>query len=112
MFSLFATEQVTVIRTGKSYDELGEPIKGEDEREQVDVLVCPGATADLDVTRPNGAMVAYTLHFPKSYTKSLKDCRIEVRGNTYSVIGDPQPYSAANTPGEWNLTVEVEKVDG
>lgn len=112
MLDVFQTEQVTVVRDNISYDDLGEPIYGDQEREQVDVLVQPGTTTDLDATRPNGVEVVFTLHFPKSYTKSLQACRIEVRGDTYEVVGDPQPYTATNTPGAWNLPVEVKRVDG
>lgn len=112
MLDVFQTEQVTVVRDNVSYDDLGEPIFAEPEREKIDVLVQPGSTADLDATRPNGVEVVFTLHFPKTYTKSLQDCRIEVRGKQYEVVGDPQPYTATNTPGAWNLPVEVKRVDG
>lgn len=112
MLGLFTGEQVEVIRPTVTYDELGEPVYVDPEREQVEVLVCPGSTSDLDATRPNGAQVSFTLHFPKTYTKSLQGCRVEVRGHTYEVVGDPQPYTAANTPGAWNLPVEVKRVDG
>lgn len=112
MLDVFQTEQVTVVRDSVSYDDLGEPIYGDPEREQVDVLVHPGTTTDLDATRPNGVEVVFALHFPKSYTKSLQACRIEVRGDTYEVVGDPQPYTPENTPGNWNLPVEVKRVDG
>lgn len=112
MLDVFQTEQVTVVRDNVSYDDLGEPIYGDPEREQVDVLVQPETTTDLDATRPNGVEVVFTLHFPKSYTKSLQACHIEVRGDIYEVVGDPQPYTPENTPGNWNLPVEVKRVDG
>lgn len=113
MFSLFITEPVVVIRKESQFDKLGEPTVVATEREDVKgVLVCPGSTSDLDASRPNGATVAFTLHFPKDYTKSLKDCLVEVRGKEYVVIGDPQSYTVQNTPGEWNLTVEVSRTDG
>lgn len=112
MLGIFAGETVEVVRSTVSYDELGEPVYGEPERERIEVLVCPGSTSDLDATRPNGVEVVFTLHFPKTYTESLQGCRVEVRGGTYEVIGDPQPYTVANTPGAWNLSVEVKRVDG
>lgn len=113
MLGPFHGETVTVIRDQVTYDDLGEPTYGEPEREQVsDVLVQPGSTADLDATRPNGVEVAFTLHFPKTYAKSLQACRVEVREKSYEVVGDPQPYTASNTPGDWNLPVEVKRVDG
>lgn len=112
MLNIFQTEQITVIRESITYDDLSEPIYGEPEKEQVDVLVHPGSTTDLDASRPNGVEVIFTLHFPKSYTKSLQGCHIEVRNDIYEVVGDPQSYAPENTPGNWNLPVEVKRVDG
>lgn len=113
MMCLISGETVTVRNAAQSFDELGEPA-GETVTETAveNVVVCPGATADLDSTRPNGVTVAYTLCFPKSFTASLKGCRVNVRGAEYRVIGDPQRYDPANTPGDWNLTVEVGRTDG
>lgn len=110
---LISTESVTVSTPVVEFDALGEPI----ERDSVDttiegVVVCPVATSDLDASRPDGVGVAYTLCFPKSFTASLKGCRVNVRGTEYRVIGDPQRYDPANTPGDWNLTVEVGRTDG
>ena len=78
--NLIQGETVTVIRTKKVLDELGEPTYGEDAREEVgNVVVAPGATADLDASRPEGVTVAYTLCFPKTYAGELKGCAVEVR---------------------------------
>ena len=112
MFGLFTTEPITIYRTEVSYDDLGEPVGAKTTTETLGVLVCPGATSDLDETRPYGVTVAYTLHFPKTYTQPLKDCLIDVRGVEYKVIGDPKPYTPENTPGAFNLTVEVTRTDG
>ncbi|WP_119697040.1 hypothetical protein [Microbacterium halotolerans] len=78
------------------------------------VLVAPGARADIpDVDRPAGTVVAWNLHFPKPYAKSLRGARIRVRGGKpCKVIGDPQPYTAENTPTEWWMPVEVDRADG
>lgn len=111
--NLIQGEAVTVIRTGRVLDELGEPTYGEDAREEVgNVVVAPGATADLDASRPEGVTVAYTLCFPKTYAGELKGCAVEVRGERFRVVGDPRRYTEANTPGAWNLTVEVTRTDG
>lgn len=111
--SLIQGESVVVVRPSTGRDELGEPIVGEPTREPVgNVVVCPGATADLDASRPAGVTVALTLCFPKTYTGSLKGCKVEVRGDAYEVVGDPEPYTETNTPGDWNLTVEVTRTDG
>lgn len=77
------------------------------------VVVTPGSTSDvLDSTRPDGTRVAFTLGFPKTFTAPLRGCRVLVRGIECAVVGDPQPYTAANVPGAWNYTAEVERVDG
>lgn len=111
--SLISGETVTVVRPTVTRNDIGEPTYGEPERTAIDgVAVAPGATADLDAGRPEGVTVAYTLHLPKTYQEPLRGCAVEVRGETYRVVGDPKPYTAANTPGPWNYTVEVEKADG
>ncbi len=109
---LFATETVTVISTAAVLDDLGEVVSEEQTETSVAVLVQPGATADLDATRPQGVTVAYTLHFPKTWTAPLRGCSCLVRGELFEVIGDPKPYTAANTPGDWNRAVEVTRTDG
>lgn len=113
MSGLLSGETVTVTRRIKTYDELGEPVGETSETEDVQgVLVAPGATADLDSTRPNGATVAFSLCFPKTYVGDLKDAEVGVRGMACKVVGDPQRYAEANTPGEWNMTAEVTRTDG
>lgn len=112
MLSLIPTEAVAVIRPTVERDDLGEPVFGEPTREDVDCVVCPGATADMDATRPEGVTVAYTLHFPKTYAGSLRGCSVEVRGTRYDVVGDPQRTIAAATPGPFDMAVEVTRADG
>ena len=78
------------------------------------VLVAPGATADLDETRPDGVEVAYTLYFPKGFSGDLRGCLAKVRGEegAYAFVGDPKRYPDALTPGDWNMQAEVARVDG
>lgn len=79
------------------------------------VLVSPGATSDLDASRPEGVTVAYTLHFPKGYTASLRGAYVELPApwsGTYRVVGDPRCYIDENTPTPWHTPVEVERADG
>lgn len=83
--------------------------------ETVNVLIVPGATDLLEASRPEGATVAYTLHFPKTYTASLEGCIVTLPqpwGGTYAVLGDPKPYIDENVPGQWDRPVEVEAVHG
>lgn len=59
-------ETVTVIRPSVALDELGEPVEGEPERETVEnVLVAPGATTDMDETRPQGRERRVHAAFPE-----------------------------------------------
>lgn len=112
MLSLIPTEPVIVLRPTVERDDLGEPVFGEPTRENVSCVVCPGATSNMDATRPEDVTVAFTLHFPKTYTGSLRGCSVEVRGEAYDVVGDPQRTTDAATPDPWNLAVEVTRADG
>lgn len=109
---LISGEAVTVLTPTETRDELGEPTTGAPIETPVSVLVVPGATSDLDSTRPEGVEVTYTLHFPKTWTDSLEGCSVRVRGEVFDVVGDPKAYTAENTPGEWNRPVEVTRAHG
>ena len=79
------------------------------------VLVSPGATSDLEASRPEGVTVAYTLHFPKTFTASLCGSIVELPApwaGKYRLIGDQRPYIDANTPTNCHTPVEVERADG
>lgn len=108
---------VTVLRPNVTgTDRFNAPTYGEPTRETVaNVLVAPGATADLEASRPEGVTVAYTLHFPKGYNASLEGCSVELPapwGGVYRVIGAPTPYMDANTPTPWHMPAEVERAHG
>jgi hypothetical protein len=80
-----------------------------------DVLIVPGPTELLEASRPEGVQVAYTLHFPKTFSGSLAGCEVELPTpwtGVYRVIGEPGRYMDANTPTRWNMPVEVEKAYG
>lgn len=112
VLSLIPTEPVVVVRPTVERDDLGEPVEAGASREEVCCVVCPGATSDMDATRPEGVAVAYTLHFPKTYAGSLRGCSVEVRGEAYDVVGDPQRTTEAATPGPFDMAVEVTRSDG
>lgn len=105
---------VTVTRrvmTGR--DEMGEPVFSTQSESVGNVLVAPSSTDEMDETnRAYGVTCELTLHFPKDYTQSLEGCTVAVYGGTYRVLGDPQPYMAANTPTPWNRPVKVARADG
>lgn len=107
-------ETVTVhTKTKTGTDALNVPTYSWASEDVENVLVTPGTLHDVDGTiRPDGVKVAYTLHFPKLFHKSLRGAEVTVRGQRFRVIGDPKPYTAANTPTLWWLPVEVEAVNG
>lgn len=73
-----------------------------------DVLVIPGALGDLSsMSRIDGSDVRYTLHFPKTFDGDLEGSRVKVRGRWCLVIGRPDRFTPENTPGRWNLPVQV-----
>ena len=109
---------VTVyLRSDGAEDAYGVPVVGFDGGTDVDyVLVAPGKTDDLGASRPDGVSVAYTLHFPRTYTGSLKGAEIVIPGDTarYHVLGDPKPYPQNAIPKgfPWNRKVEVSDAEG
>ena len=114
LVNLIKGEDVTVIY----FQEVSKNPFGESERSETselvhDVLVIPGATSDgVTQIRDEGVQVLYTLHFPKTFTRSLKDAQIKVRGITTHVVGDPDHYTLENTPGKWWMPVQVRRYDG
>lgn len=108
-------ETVTVIRRVQvGVDRFDEPIFADVSESVENVLVAPGPRADLsDAERPDGDRVAWNLHFPKGYPATLRGASVSVRGSVpLAVVGDPQHYTEANTPGPWSMPVEVWRADG
>lgn len=96
-------------------DRFGNPVKSFVSSTVANVLVAPGATADLEASRPEGVTVDYTLHFPKTFTGDLEGCVItlpEPWTGDYAVVGKPGRYINANTPTPWNMQVEVVAAHG
>lgn len=109
---------VTVLAPNKvGTDRLNNPVYGEPTRTTVEnVLIVPGATADMDAQRPEGVIVDFTLHFPKSAASMrLEGCEVVLPapyGGTYRIIGEPRPYLVKNTPTSWAMPVEVTVAHG
>lgn len=97
-------------------DRLNNPIYGAPSTATVDnVLISPGATADLEAARPEGVSVDYTLHFPKTFTGDLEGATVTLPApwtGVYKVVGKPTPYILANTPTPWCMAVEVAAAHG
>ena len=109
---------VTVLRPQDGErDRFGNVTTAYERTTVTDVLVAPGATADLEASRPEGVQVAFTLHFPKTWAQPLEGCDVELpepwaAGNPYKVIGTPAPYMDENTPTRWHMQAEVESAHG
>jgi len=121
-------------RTMTSRDEMGEPVFSVTSETVDNVLITPSSTDEIDETnRAFGVTCELTLHFPKSYEASLEGCEVVLfppygdaehaatstttttgpgAEHPYRVIGDPQPYMAANTPTPWNRAARVARADG
>lgn len=107
------TETVAIVSRKTVYDDLHEPVSEAVDVREVEAVVAPGATADLDASRPEGATVAYTVHLPKAMAGiRLKGCSVRVRGEELRVMGDPRPYDPASCPGPYCYPVELEAADG
>ena len=110
---LLSSATVTVTRYEETgTDPFGAPVTEAVAEEVADVLPQPGGTTDLDASRPEGVQVDMTFHFPRGYGKGLKGCDIAYAGETYRVVGDPQPTMPELTPGPFGLTAEAVRVDG
>lgn len=107
------TETVAIVSRKTVYDDLHEPVSEAVDEREVDAVVAPGATSDLDASRPEGATVAYTVHLPRDMAGiRLKGCSLRVRGEELRVVGDPRPYAPEACPGRWCYPVELEAADG
>jgi hypothetical protein len=109
---LISPEEVTFVIETEELDDLGEYVGGTVEELPCLAVVAPGSTADLDATRPSGYSVSYTLHLPKAWSRDLRGASVRLRGEEYRVVGEPMAYTAANTPGDYCLPVEVGRADG
>lgn len=107
-------ETVTVVgRRETGRDSFNEPIFVEDEVVVDNVLVAPKFSQDLaGALRVEGDLSALELHFPKSFTGSLRGKLVRVRGVTYRVEGDPSGYTVVNTPLAWWIPVKAVRVNG
>lgn len=77
------------------------------------VLVQVGTTADVVASnRPEGVLVKFTLHFPKTYNVPLQGAHVRVRGEWLEVVGNPAWHTPENCPTAWNYPVEVSTVNG
>ena len=94
-------------------DPFGAPVRQYEPETVENVVIHPADPSDYTETnRPDGALVQWVLHFPKTYTASLRECKVVVRGETYDVEGDPMPYMEVNCPTPWNRRAYALRVEG
>lgn len=106
-------ERVTVLRPVRTLGEDREPSVSWERSDVDDVLVAPAATSgEPGTNRPLPTQTALTLGFPKTFSGSLRGCRVSVRGEEFEVVGDPRPNQAWNCPTRWWLTAEVRRALG
>ena len=107
-------EDVTVLRpVHMGEDADGDEVVGWVGEVVGDVLVSPAGTESLAADgRPHATRATLALHFPKTFSGSLRGCRVVVGGETLAIVGDPRPYAPALCPGPWWLTAEAVACDG
>ncbi|WP_296012704.1 hypothetical protein [uncultured Adlercreutzia sp.] len=76
-----------------------DPSSGWSSEAVADVL--PGAPT-TEGGSSGAAVTSVEFHFPKGWDGPLRGAWLCWRGRTFQVLGDPQPYAEANTPGRWN----------
>ena len=110
---IFGEHVLIKVRTSGSLDEFdNERVEYRPGISLSNVLVAPTSSQDLGPERPDGDATIMTFHFPKTYIGDLRGCLIGWNGSWWEVIGDPQPYSKASTPGVWNRPVQARLVEG
>lgn len=107
-------ETVTVYRPGATLtDAFGAPVKTWTAETVENVVRHPAEAEDYtESNRPDGTIIGWVLHFPKTYTASLRECRVEVEGELYDIEGDPQAYMLVNTPTPWNRRAYAIRTEG
>lgn len=107
-------ETVTVYRPGATLtDAFGAPVKTWTAETVENVVRHPAEAEDYtESNRPEGTIIGWVLHFPKTYTASLRECRVEVEGELYDIEGDPQAYMLVNTPTPWNRRAYAVRTEG
>lgn len=111
-------ETVTVWRPTIAYDERKDCVKTWTPETVENVLFGRPSTEDVDAAmRAYGVHVQYAIGIPKTYTESLRGCKVTRARDgqdppEYVVAGDPAPLPPELCPTPWNREVMVGWVDG
>ena len=74
----------------------------------------PDTSDDIEDGRPHGAISTMTFYLPKTVSADLRDALIAcyppddaiLSGKVFKVVGEPQSYPRANTPGDYSWCVK------
>lgn len=111
---MISGETVPVSTPTATVDSDGFPSTSWAAESVANVLIAPESTADsANVGAPDEDDTALSASFPKTFTASLRGCRVtRADGTVWRVEGDPQRYDAALTPGPWNCKAVMRRVLG
>ena len=101
-------------RTESGTDAFNRPIYTETEVPVNNVLVSPtdaGGDELLSALDLTGRKAVYTLAIPKGDTNVWEGNRVKFFGETWQVIGIPTKGIDALIPLDWNLKVQVERIE-
>lgn len=108
-------EPITLLAPTIAYDENKDEVTTWTETELENVLFASPSTEQVDeAMRLYGVHAQFTLHFPKTFTESLRGCKVYRPRDqrTYTIAGDPQPYPVELCPTPWNREAIAGWVDG
>lgn len=111
---MISGETVTVSTPTATVDSDGFPSTSWAAESVANVLIAPESTTDsANAGAPDEDDTALSASFPKTFTASLRGCRVtRADGTVWRVEGDPQRYDAALTPGPWNCKAVMRRVLG
>ena len=108
-------ERVTVIEPGAATDRYGASVDDWDvvvETIVRGVRVAPGPVTELTDEGRDGSKVEHTLYLPADATAPTAKARVEVRGDTFRVAGEPAEWRRSGSGLPVGIIVELVKVDG
>lgn len=108
-------ESITLLTPTITYDENKDEVMTWTETELSNVLFASPSTDQVDeAMRLYGVHAQYALHFPQTFTASLRGCKVyrPRDGLTYTIAGDPQPFPPELCPTSWNREAIAGWVDG
>ena len=114
-------ESIAVLRPIKTgVDEMGDPVVRWEVETVANAIVRPTSPDEVDAAdRINGVRISYTIALPKSYTSSLRHCRIALIDRGMNITDANAALRVTNDPDQvhpcptaWNRLAYVGRVDG